>query len=374
MSRNLYLIQYFPHIAYPVPSLPPDRREGIHMPYSRRPLVLVASVFIGFVLSVSVFASGSSQKPAERSVLAYTYDSFPGDIVDAMSAILAQDGISLKVEQSGDSGSVYTRLYLERQEPRADVFIGLDQTYIHAILADGLAEAYRPASFQPAIPELSLNPDLPVLAFDYGYITLNYDSEALPNPPRTWAELLDPRLSQSIIMLNPGTSSPGRNFLLLSIEQLGEEGFLDYWRQLKPNILTVAGGWSEGYGLYAQGEAPLVVSYDSSPAYHRIFEGSERYKTLAIEGSGYLQVEVAGIVRGTRDREAAEKLIDALLSPEVQALIPLNQFMYPARAGVALPEGYLAPEQAVTSPVLMDEARIAENYTRWLAEWEEVLR
>src|SRR5690606_10324693 len=93
--------------------------------------------------------------------------------------------------------------------------------------------------------------------FDSGYLTLNYDSAAVDNTPTAWAELADPRFANSIIMLNPGTSSPGRNFLLLTVAELGEEGFLDYWRQLKPNVLTVAGGWTDGYGLYTQGEAAL---------------------------------------------------------------------------------------------------------------------
>lgn len=304
----------------------------------------------------------------------YTYDSFGGDIVDALTAALDEQGIAVEFEQPGDSGAVYTRLFLERQDPRADVFIGLDQTYLGDLRENGLAEAYVSEDFEPAIPAIVLDQSGLTTPFDYGYITLNYDSAAVDNPPTSWAELADPRFANSIIMLNPATSSPGRNFLLLTVAELGEEGFLDYWRQLKPNVLTVAGGWTDGYGLYTQGEAALVVSYDTSPAYHRLFEETDRYKSLAIAGGGYLQVEVAGIVRGTDQREAAEALIDLLVSPAIQELIPLNQFMYPAQAGTTLPEGYELPDQRVSRPVILPQEEVAAKFSGWMSAWEEVMR
>ena len=36
--------------------------------------------------------------------------------------------------------------------------------------------------------------------------------------------------------------------------------------------MTVTKGWSEAYGLFLEGEADMVLSYTTSPAYHLIAE------------------------------------------------------------------------------------------------------
>ncbi|NCN04451.1 MAG: thiamine ABC transporter substrate-binding protein [Spirochaetales bacterium] len=334
----------------------------------------------GLVLIFGGFSAGARQEnptPTTPTLVVYTYDSFGGDIMDAMAEVFFQNyGVELDFVQPGDTGEVFTRLYLERTNPQADVFVGLDQTYLHRLLADNLAESYRPSALNPRIPEPIIDTDYRVIPFDFGYITLNYDAQGLGDRtvPTTWQELTGPDFDRSIIMLNPASSSPGRNFLLLTIAKFGEDGYLDFWRALKPSILTVAGGWSEGYGLYGQGEAPLVVSYDTSPAYHRIFEETDQYRSLPLDGEGYLQVEVAGIVRGTKNRDLAEKFIDLLLSPEIQELIPLNQFMYPIQANVALPEGFESANDRILHSVMLDNDLVAANFDRWLIQWEEVMR
>ena len=49
------------------------------------------------------------------------------------------------------------------------------------------------------------------------------------------------------------------------------------WAKLKDRVLTVTPGWSEAYGLFTKGEAPMVLSYTTSPAYHMI---AEKHRTL----------------------------------------------------------------------------------------------
>ncbi len=352
----------------------------VHRQSRKSVLFLFLSVLFFSLAALPFYAGGTrSAAPADDGMpvlRVYTYDSVSGSVRRDMAARFEElYQARLEFEQPGDTGALFTRLYLERSNPRADVFVGLDQTYLHRVVRDTLTVPYRPESFVPAIPELMVDPEFRVVPFDYGYITLNYDSQNFDGPlPETWQDLTDSRFARSIIMLNPATSSPGRNFMLLTIAAMGEEGFLDFWRQVKPNILTVTGGWSEGYGLYTQGEAPFVVSYDTSPAYHRIFEETDRYRSLPLEGQGYLQVEVAGIVRGTSQVELAQKFIDLLLSPEIQELLPLSQFMYPAQAGIPLPDDFENTRQPITRPMMVDSQRVAEAFETWLERWEEVMR
>ena len=89
---------------------------------------------------------------------------------------------------------------------------------------------------------------------------------------------------------DPRTSTPGLGMLLWMKAVYGDEA-ADKWKQLSKRILTVAPGWSEAYGLFTSGEAPMVLSYTTSPAYHEIAEDSQRYKAADIADGLYIQVE-----------------------------------------------------------------------------------
>lgn len=316
---------------------------------------------------------GEQQGPTDELVV-YTYDAFPQALQESVVTHFEEEySVTVEFQRFADTGGLYNQVYLERTDPQADVAIGLDTTYLGRIRDNELFVPYEPENLQLAHDFLRVDPTNRAIPFDYGHITLNYDSQEIQDPPQTWEELTSERFRDSIIMLNPGTSSPGRNFLLLTISALGTDGYLDFWRNVKPNILTVTDGWTEGYGLYTQGEAPIVVSYETSPPYHIAFEDTTRYKNLFINGKAYAQIEVAGIVNGANNRVNAERFMDFIVSEEFQSVIPMNQFMYPIHPGVELPEAFRQIETA-DEVVYMDETRIAENYQQWLNDWEEVMR
>lgn len=76
----------------------------------------------------------------------------------------------------------------------------------------------------------------------------------------------------TVIIEDPRTSSPGLG-LLLWMKSVFGDGAADAWAAMAPRIVTVTRGWSEAYGLFLDGEADMVLSYTTSPAYHTIAEG-----------------------------------------------------------------------------------------------------
>ncbi|MFW5814448.1 MAG: thiamine ABC transporter substrate-binding protein [Spirochaetota bacterium] len=318
-------------------------------------------------------AAGGEQEPTDELVI-YSYDAFP----ESLEAIIVEHfeeeyGVTPALERFQDTGGLYNQVWLERSNPGADVVVGLDNTYVGRALEADLFQPYRPAGADRLRDDVVIDPDYRLTPFDWGHIVLNYDSERLSDPPTTWDELLDPRLRESIILMNPATSSPGRNFLLLTIAVHGEDGYLDYWRELEPNILTVTSGWSEGYGLYTQGEAPIVLSYESSPPYHIEYEDTDRYRNLIIDDQGYLQIEVAGIAAGASNVVNARRLMDFLMTEQFQRELPLNQFMYPVARDIGLPDSFERVAKASES-VFIPVDRVDEDFDRWLEEWREVMQ
>ncbi|MFW5694878.1 MAG: thiamine ABC transporter substrate-binding protein [Alkalispirochaeta sp.] len=317
--------------------------------------------------------SGSSEQSTDELII-YTYDAFPEGLEEVITDHFEQEySVSVTMERFQDTGGLFNEVMLTRGEGAADLVIGLDNTYIGRALEADLFQPTDPAEIDAVRDDLILDESNRLVPFDYGNIVLNYDSEALPDPPTTWEELLDPSLRESIVLMNPATSSPGRNFLLLTIDQFGEDGYLDFWRELEPNILTITSGWSDGYGLYTQGEAPIVLSYETSPAFHIAFEDTDRYKNLILDEVGYAQIEVMGVLQDAPNAENAHRAVDFILSSEFQSEIPLNQFMYPVREDVELPESFQQldrPEETA----FIDVTVVDEDYGAWLDEWEAVMR
>jgi thiamine transport system substrate-binding protein len=141
------------------------------------------------------------------------------------------------------------------------------------------------------------------------------------------------------------------------------------WRRLKPKIVTVTQGWSEAYGLFLKGEADMVLSYTTSPAYHLSIEKSGNYHAVLFPEGHYLQVEVAGMTKTTDTPDLAHSFLEFMLSEPFQSAIPEGNWMYPARmADAALPDSFSAlgkPEKSFYA----EPAVVAANRRAWVDEW-----
>ena len=306
-------------------------------------------------------------------LMVYTYDSFGQELVDLLEKELAgKIGQPVEVRTFADAGPLFQQLLREKGAPRADVVIGLDSFDLPRALKFNLLAPYKAKGLAGVDKRFIFDRRYRLLPYDYGYVLFNYDSERLPTVPRSHSDLTKPEYKGLIVLENAKTSSPGRIFLLATIALYGERGYLDYWRKLKPNLLTVTPGWDEAYGMYTNGEVPIVLSYGTSPVYHLLYDKTERYKALVLDGSAYAQIEGLGILRGARHRKAAEALVEYVLSPGFQARIPTSQFMYPVLTAAQLPDVFRVAAK-VDRLLHLDEAKVAANLDRWLAAWEKVM-
>lgn len=315
-------------------------------------------------------------------LVVYTYDSFVawGPALAIQEAFEnAHPGVRLVWIAPADSGTMLGRMIaeLELGLPTADVFIGVADVELPRALARNVFRRLEPGRLAHLadVPAYLRVPDDPfVVPFDYGYITLVYDARALPEHliPRTFAALLRPELKGKIVLQDPRTSSPGLSFLLWTIAR-DKDGWPDFWRKLLPNVLTITKGWTESFHMLETGEAPLVVSYSTTEAFTSIVYGDLRYRVLALEGEGYRQVEYMGIVRTTDQAELAHALLDIVLSPQIQELIPTSQWMFPANAAARVPDAFAEHAVVPAHPLSLDLDVVAANLAAWLRVWEEIL-
>ena len=161
----------------------------------------------------------------------------------------------------------------------------------------------------------------------------------MDNPPASLEELTSDEYREQLILMDPRTSTPGLGFLLWTAAVYGDD-WPAYWHRLKPSILTVADGWSQGYALYTAGEAPMVLSYGTSPVYHVEYEKTDRYRALEFSDGHIRQIEGMGIVKGSKNRLAAEAFIDFMLGIEAQKTLAMSNIMLPVHPNTPLPPSF----------------------------------
>ncbi|HOJ79037.1 MAG TPA: thiamine ABC transporter substrate-binding protein [Bacillota bacterium] len=328
---------------------------------------------LSIILVVVILVVGGCKKESPKNLMVYTYSSFSVKLTDNIkNHFKTKYNLAVDFKSFSDTGPLFNQLLQEKNNPVADVVIGLDSSYFAKALKADLFQPYQPANLSLVNKDLIFDPEYRLIPFDYGYVLFNYDSQKLDSLPKTHRDLLQPQFKKKIIISNPLTSSPGQVFLLTTIALYGEDGYLDYWRQLKANLLTIAPGWDEAYGMYTNGEAPIVLSYGTSPAYHLLYENTERYQALILDDAAYAQIEGAGIIKNSANLTNAKLLMDYLLSAEFQTLIPENQFMYPVRSDVTLPESFRIAAK-VDKILNLPLDKVTANLERWLQEWEQVI-
>jgi len=327
-----------------------------------------------------VFAGGQKEEtPAAAAdetagnvLTVYCYDSFasewgPGPAL--VEKFTEQTGIEVILNAPGDAVTVLSKVIMEKDAPGADLLIGPDNNLLSRTLAEGILEPYDAPALASIPEELKFDETNHLLPFDWGYFAICYDSEVLDNPPASLEDLTKPEFAKSLVLMDPRTSSPGMGFLLWTRAVYGED-FLDYWQRLAPSVLTVTESWSNGYGLFTSGEAPLVLSYSTSPVYHKMWEETERFKAVSFEEGNYLQIEGAGVIKGAANAAGARLFLDFMLSPEGQEIIAVSNIMMPVNPETELPEAF---DMAFISdnPLLLDRDEIAADEQTWVQDWVE---
>jgi thiamine transport system substrate-binding protein len=330
------------------------------------------SMLVVVMMCVSFTGFGFAQDKAELVI--YAYDSFIswGLAEATMHKFEEANNCKITLVGAGDAGQVLNKAILEKDHPQADILVGIDNNYLAKAMKYEILGPYQSKNIDVVPKDLLLDPTFYLTPFEYGFIAFVYDSQKIPEPPKSLKDLTDPQWQGKIILEDPRTSSPGVSFLLWTVAAYGEDKYLDYWQQLKPSILTITDGWDSAYGMFTNGEAPIVLSYATSPAYHVETEKSTRYLAAPMAEGFYRQIEGMGIVKGAAHRALAEKFIDFMLTVDFQKEIPLTQWVFPINPNVQLPESFKYAAKSEKFLTITPD-RIEQNYDKWLKAWTELM-
>ncbi|SFE19787.1 thiamine transport system substrate-binding protein [Sulfitobacter brevis] len=312
-------------------------------------------------LTLAAGILGASAAYAETPELTvYTYDSFvsewgPGPAIK--TAFEAECACTLKFEGMGDGAALLARLKLEGERSEADVLLGIDTSLIATAKATGL---FTPTTIKADYTLPVAWEDDTFAPYDWGYFAFVHNSDM--TPPKNFTDLAASDLK--IVIQDPRSSTPGLGLLMWVKAAYGDEA-AGIWEGLADNVVTVTKGWSEAYGLFLEGEADMVLSYTTSPAYHLIAEEDATKSAAVFDEGNYMQIEVMGRLAASDQPELAQQFIEFMVSDAAQSVLPTTNWMYPAVTPAAgLPKGFetlSVPEKALLIanddvPALRDEA------------------
>lgn len=342
-----------------------------------KPLPIFALLFI----FVFMAACQTSARRDEITIRVMTHDSFA--ISEEVIRTFEQaNNVTVVFIPSGDTGAALNRAILTKNLPQADVFYGVDNTFLSRALSEKLFEAYQSPEIANLRSELILDEGYHLLPVDYGDVCINYDRsyfrENSLTVPDTLQDLTRPEYKGLLAVENPATSSPGLAFLMATIAEFGENEYIQFWKDLRANGLVVVNDWETAYytnfsASSGKGSQPMVVSYSSSPAAEVVFAETplSDAPTASLVGDNmcFRQIEFAGILAGTKQRAMAEKFMDFVLSLSFQEDIPLQMFVYPANRDAKLPSEFEKFAQTAPDPASLDPDIIASQRDRWIEEW-----
>ncbi len=356
------------------------RRRGVPAPeLTQRSWRVVVAVLAASALAGCSLIGSSDKTEGSKDVVLVTHDSFvlPKSLIAEFDR---QSGYHLVIHAAGDGGTLTNKLVLTQGNPAGDVAFGVDNTFASRALDAGVF-ARTDVPLPPGAQQYVLPGDDGRLApIDNGNVCVNVDPGWFADHhlavPRSLDDLVKPAYSGLIAVPGATTSSTGLAFLLGTIGRYGD-GWTAWWRTLIAGGATITDGWTQAYETdFTQGgghgQDPIVVSYDSSPAF-TVPKGGHTSTTKALLDTCFRQVEYAGVLTGAADPAGAKAFVEFLLGPAVQKALPDAMYVFPVRRGTPLPKAWARFAVQPKSPYAVSPAAISAHRDAWLREWSDIV-
>ena len=268
------------------------------------------------------------------------------------------------------AGDLLPRIMLEGSSTDADIVIGLNTDVTKKAHETGLFAEHGQNNADLKLPiEWT---DATFLPFDWAYVSFVYNADKMSTMPSSFEDLVNLPAEHKIVIQDPRSSISGLALVLWVKAVYGDKA-ANYWTRLSPNILTVTSGWSEAYGLFTEGEADVVLSFNTSPGYHIAAEEDETKKAAIFEEGHYPYFELVAKVSSTDVPDVADAFMDFVMSSKFQSIIPFTNWSYPAaQSSDEWPEVF-ANLPAPAKTVYFNEQQAADLRNSAVEEWRNAL-
>ena len=311
-----------------------------------------------------------SETMAQKTRLT-VYTALENDQLGPYKAAFEADNPTVEIAWVRDSTGVMTaRILAEKDNPRADVIWGLSASSVVLFENMGMLTGYTPKGAEALKPVFkdAKNPAmwtgmdayLSVVCFN------TKEAEKAKAPaPKSWKDLTNAAYKGKIVMPNPASSGTGYLTIAAWLQVMGEKAGWEFMDALHQNIAVYTHSGSAPCVQAATGERLMGIGFDMRGATEKT-KGAPIDLILPSEGAGW-EMEATAIVKGTKNMDAAQKLVDWTISKKANELYG-KYYAIVAMPGInAAPPNY--PAGAEQAMVKNDLGWMAKERERILAEW-----
>jgi iron(III) transport system substrate-binding protein len=322
-------------------------------------------------LAISALAIGVAAAQQKTKLTVYT--ALENDQLKPIKDAFERDNPAIEIVWVRDSTGVITaRILAEKDNPRADIIIGLAATSLIGFDTLGMLEAYTPKGADKLKPAFrsakspmtwtGMDAYLSVVCFN----TAEAQKAGAPKPA-SWSDLTNPKFKGQVVMPHPASSGTGYLTIGAWIQVMGEQKAWEFMDKLHDNIAVYTHSGSAPCVQAAKGERMVGIGLDMRAAREKS-QGAPIDIVLPKDGLGW-EMEATAIVKGTKNAEAAKALADWSVSKQANELYSKFYAIMAHPDGKSLPANY--PPAAEAMMVKNDFAWMAAQRDRVLAEWKK---
>lgn len=182
--------------------------------------------------------------------------------------------------------------------------------------------------------------------------------------PTNWSDLLAESWKGKVAMTDPVNSSLSYIQINGMLKLLGLEALKRFARNVV--ITSTTGQVPKGV---SDGEFPVGITSEAA-AYEYVAGGQSAISLVYAREGTFLSPEGMGIIKGARNRKAAEALYDALLSKEVQEAVLKRVFRRPSRSDIKVSELVKLPEMDAIKIYPIDQFKASGDYATVIDVWK----
>ncbi|MFM0322384.1 2-aminoethylphosphonate ABC transporter substrate-binding protein [Caballeronia glebae] len=325
-----------------------------------------------FAAALTLLAAMPSH--AADAVVLYTGDGLENLYRDVLPAFEKKEGVKVNIVTAG-SGEVANRAIVEKDSPKADVLVTLPP-FIQQAQQGGLLQPYQSVNYKN-VPAIGKAQDGAWSTFVNNYFSFAINPEVTKTAPKTFADLLHSNYSGKIAYSNPATAGDGLAVIILTSALMGEDKAFEYLKSLEPSAKfhTKGTGYlnvllSRNEIAFANGD--LQMALDDAANGGLSIKPSFLSRKAGEAPSTFQFPYVIALVKGGPNPAAGKKLIDYLMSSDVQSKVP-DIYGIPARADVPLAgKNGDAVKQAISGVKLIpvDWNEVLRKKAGWTRRWK----
>ena len=325
-------------------------------------------------LALFSFGCGGEKKATTPQKLTIYSGLMEDHMIKSIKEFEKETGIKVEAIRMS-SGEILGRLNAEKAAPKASVWFGGPADGFIQAKEMGLLQAYTPETAK-LIPDKYKDKEGYWYGIYIGYLGFASNKTLLTEKglaaPKSWQDLLDPKLKGQVVMADPGSSGTAYTMLASIIQEMGEEKGLEYMKKLNAQIKTYTKSGTAPGRMAGQGECTVGITFLHDAIKYRQEGMKDLVLTAPAEGTGY-EIGAVALLKGAPDSEAAKKFIAWVLTKNAQEIgQKAGSYQFLTNPEAAAPEQ--AAEIKNTKLINYDLKWAGENRSKLVEKWSNAIK